>query len=68
MDTIGNIIDKLFTTNMKIKYNAHKPERIPNLVEQQKALAKEIDDGVSKLMAAEHINDIDVMRPQHKTY
>ena len=68
MDTIGNIIDKMFTVNMKMQYNKSKPERIKNLEEQRIALAGEIDTNVNKIFRAEIINDIDVVRPQHKTY
>jgi hypothetical protein len=67
MDTIGNIIDKLFTVNLKLKNN-NNPDRLKNLNIQKDLLKSEIDNNIGNIMSATGLNDDDVIRPQHKTY
>lgn len=68
MDTIGNAIDKLFTVNLKlINSNPDNTIRINNLNCQQAALMSEIDQNINKVFSGE-LSEIDMIRPQHKTY
>lgn len=67
MDTIGNIIDKLFTVNLKLIHNNKDKNKIINLNVQRIALMSEIDKNINKVFSGE-LSEIDMVRPQHKTY
>lgn len=66
MDTIGNVIDKMFTVNLKITHNTD-PIRLQNLNAQKEALMAELDAKAQQLFTHE-VSDLEVIRPQHKTY
>jgi hypothetical protein len=66
MDTTGNIIDKLFTVNLKLSHNSDE-KRLNNLNIQKKSLMDEIDVSINKIFKHE-LNESDILRPQHKTY
>lgn len=66
MDTIGNIIDKLFTVNLKLMHNINV-DKLNNLRFQKKALMTEINVGIQRIWS-EDLAAIDILRPQHKTY
>jgi hypothetical protein len=66
MDTVGNIIDKLFTVNLKLIHNKDQ-KRIDNLNIQKIALLNEIDVSINNIISGK-VSDIDIVRPQHKTY
>ena len=66
MDTIGNLIDKLYTVNLKLNYT-NDEHKIYDLEIQKNRLIEEIDD-LSKNVLQNKINDYDIIRPQHKTY
>lgn len=71
MDTIGNCIDKLMTVNLKLYYNVGNKDinKMINLNDQKKALECEITDLVSTVISkANTMQEIDMVRPQHKTY
>ena len=69
MDTLSNVIDKMFTTNLKLWYNKNNPDisKVKNLAGQRKSLVSETDDLFDKVMNHK-IDDSDALRPQHKTY
>lgn len=67
MDTVGNVIDKLFTVNMKICNNQSNPKKLENLFIQRCSLKNEIDDNVNDIFS-NSVDDNDIIRPQHKTY
>ena len=68
MDTIGNAIDKLFTVNLKlINSDPNNISRIENLNCQKIALKSEIDQNIDKVFSGK-LSEIDMVRPQHKTY
>jgi len=64
MDTIGNLIDKLFTVNLKLIHNKNNQD---NLKIQKFLLMNEIDENVNKILKFD-IADDDIIRPQYKTY
>ncbi|CAK0748355.1 hypothetical protein CCP1ISM_20025 [Azospirillaceae bacterium] len=71
MDTIGNCIDKLMTVNLKLYYNANNKDinKIINLNDQKKALEHEITNLIDiAISRSDAIQEIDMLRPQHKTY
>jgi len=69
MDTLGNVVDKLFTVNMKTWYakeNNDKPKH-ENLRSQRKSLTIEIDE-ISENIFKGKLTKEEACRPQHKTY
>jgi hypothetical protein len=64
MDTIGNLIDKLFTVNLKLIHNKKNQD---NLKIQKSLLMSEIDENVNKILKSDIVDD-DIIRPQYKTY
>jgi hypothetical protein len=66
MDTLGNLIDKSFTINLKI-WHHHDKSKVKNLLNQRIRLIKEIDD-IFNDITSNKIDIDDISRPQHKTY
>jgi peptidoglycan hydrolase CwlO-like protein len=66
MDTFGNVIDKLFTVNLKLKHN-NEQCKIDNLQDQKSRLKNEIDNLANDILSGK-LDDCDISRPQHKTY
>lgn len=64
MDTIGNVIDKLLTINLKTIHNLEKNNFKPlnDLLRQKNLLVNEINNLYSKKLNKNNI------RLQHKTY
>lgn len=66
MDTLGNVIDKLFTVNLKIIYTDDMP-KLDNLRMQNRSLKSEINALSSDIINGK-VKKYDALRPQHKTY
>lgn len=69
MDTLGNVVDKLLTVNLKIWYNQNSDDipKMKNLGNQRKSLTNEVDDLSNQVLSGQ-IDEKDALRPQHKTY
>jgi hypothetical protein len=69
MDTLGNVIDKMLTVNLKSFYGLDNPDidKQQNLKQQRESLSREADDLAVGILTNQ-IDQKDAMRPQHKTY
>lgn len=66
MDTLGSLIDKSQTVKLKIEYINNLNKKI-DLGKQLFRLRQEIDDLLQDIIKGD-IKDVDIARPQHKTY
>jgi len=66
MDTLGSLIDKFQTVKLKINYINNINKKM-NLEKQSFKLQDEINQLIKYIMEND-IDDIDISRPQHKTY
>jgi len=71
MDTLGNVVDKLFTVNMKKYYRISGGSKdykvLKNLSSQSDRLSNEIDQLTEEIVKG-NMDEEDITRPQHKTY
>ena len=67
MDTLGNLIDKLYTSNLKSHFLKYDINKLTDLTKQKKLLQNEIDVLFNDILMGKKNAD-DVIRLQHKTY
>jgi len=70
MDTVGGLIDKLITVNLKIRHSAD-PGSLPDLLKQKDHLTQELDalvcDMIEASKSGESLDNGAFIQRKHKT-